>query len=143
MDLNFDFTELDKFVSDLEKRVEKNGEQALAKACAFVEGEAKMLAPKGDTGELARSITSKVEEVDGNLEGTIFTPLEYAPYVEFGTGIYAADGNGRKDVPWAYEDEKTGELIWTAGQHPKPYLNPALDNNREKVIEIIKEGLIK
>lgn len=143
MDLQFDFYNLEKFVDNLEKRIEENGESALTKACEFVEGEAKMRAPKGRTGDLARSIQSKVENVDGNLEGTIFTPLEYAPYVEFGTGIHAANGNGRQDVPWAYEDEVTGELIWTAGQHPKPYLNPALDDNREEVIRILKEGLLK
>ena len=48
---------------------------ALGKACALVERSAKIKAPK-DTGELRRSITSKVE--DG--EGIVFTPLEYAPY---------------------------------------------------------------
>lgn len=47
---------------------------ALEKACALVERSAKQKAPK-DTGELRRSITSKVED----LEGVIYTPLEYAP----------------------------------------------------------------
>lgn len=143
MDLNFDFANLERVISDLEKKIDDNGEETLKKACALVEGEAKMLAPKGRTGELARSITSKVEEVDGELVGTVFTPLEYAPYVEYGTGLYAENGNGRKDVPWAYEDEKTGELIWTSGQHPHPYMRPALDKNREKIANIIKEGLLK
>ena len=72
--------------------------------------------------------------------GTVFTPLEYAPYVEYGTGLYAESG-GRKDVPWAYKDEKTGKLIWTAGQHPNPFMRPALNENRERIVGLIREGL--
>ena len=109
---------------------------ALGKACAVVEASAKQKAPK-DTGALARSITSKIEDT----EGIIFTPLEYAPYVEYGTGLFAENGNGRK-TGWAYKDEKTGETIWTRGQHPQPYMRPALNENRQKVVELIKEGLI-
>lgn len=50
--------------------------KSLGKACALVERSAKQKAPK-DTGELRRSISSKVDPVA--LEGTVFTPLEYAP----------------------------------------------------------------
>ena len=109
-------------------------EEALEKACAIVERAAKQNAPKGN-GELARSITSKVE----GTEGVVFTPLEYAPYVEYGTGLFAESG-GRKDVPWCYMDEKPGEFIWTSGQHPKPYMRPALEENKDDIIKIIKEG---
>ena len=43
-------------------------------------------------------------------------------------------------MPWAYKDEKTGELIFTSGQKPQPYMRPAIDNNREKIVRMIKEG---
>ena len=109
---------------------------ALKRSCAIVERSAKQKAPK-DTGALARSITS---EVNG-MEGVVFTPLEYAPYVEFGTGLFAEEG-GRKDVPWFYEDEK-GEGHITSGQKPQPYMRPALNENREEIIRIIKEGIGK
>lgn len=112
-------------------------QEALGKCCALVEAAAKHNAPK-DTGELRRSITSKVE----GLTGIIFTPLEYAPYVEYGTGLYAEEG-GRKDVPWAYEDEKTGELIWTSGQEPQPYMRPALYDNKQNIMKLLKEGITK
>ena len=59
--------------------------------------------------------------------------------VEYGTGLFAESG-GRKDVPWCYMDEKTGEFIWTSGQHPKPYMRPALEENKDDIIKIIKEG---
>lgn len=113
--------------------------KALGKACALVEGEAKKKAPK-DNGELRRSIASKVDENSGDLVGVVYTPLEYAPYVEFGTGLFAEDGNGRKDVPWCYEDDK-GEWHSTRGQKPQPYLRPALHENKDNILRILKGGL--
>ena len=110
-------------------------EKALDKACALVERSAKEKAPK-DNGELRRSITSKVE----NNEGIVFTPLKYAPYVEFGTGLFAEEG-GRKDVPWCYQDDE-GEWHSTSGMKPHPYMRPALEENREKILSILKESLI-
>lgn len=107
---------------------------ALGRACALVERSAKQKAPKGD-GDLRRSITSKVE----NLEGIVFTPLEYAPYVEYGTGLFAEEG-GRTDVPWHYQDDR-GEWHSTSGMKPRPYMRPALNENREQIKRILKEGI--
>ena len=112
--------------------------QAMGKACALVEASAKRAAPK-DTGELRRSITSKVEERNGEITGIVFTPLEYAPYVEYGTGLFAESG-GRSDVPWCYQDDK-GEWHTTSGQKPHPFMRPALNENREQIIRMIKEGI--
>lgn len=114
-----------------------NLSRALGRACALVERSAKQKAPKGD-GHLRRSITSKVDK--NLLIGTVYTPLEYAPYVEYGTGLFAEDGNGRKDVPWHYQDEK-GEWHTTSGMKPQPYMRPALDENRQEIIRILKEGI--
>ena len=111
----------------------------LEKACALVEGEAKKAAPK-DTGALRRSITSKVENTGSEIQGVVFTPLEYAVYCEYGTGLFAEEG-GRTDVPWNYQDDK-GEWHSTSGMRPQPFMRPALDENREKIIQMIKEGLI-
>lgn len=107
--------------------------QALNKSCLLIEASAKQKAVKGKTGELARSITSKVE----GLTGEVYTPLEYAPYVEYGTGLFAENG-GRADVPWCYKDDE-GKWHSTSGMKPQPYMRPALNENRNKVIEILKE----
>lgn len=107
---------------------------ALEKACMVVEAAAKQKAPKGN-GELRRSITSKVE----NGEGVVFTPLEYAPYVEYGTGLFAEE-QGRQDVPWSYQDDE-GNWHSTKGMKPHPYFRPALEENRDKIIKIIEEGI--
>ena len=120
---------LDNLVSD------ENTEAALMRACALVERAAKEKAPKGN-GDLRRSIQSRVE----NNEGIVFTPLFYAPYVEYGTGLFAENG-GRKDVPWCYQDER-GEWHTTSGMHPHPFMRPALDENREEINRILKEGII-
>lgn len=113
--------------------------RAMGQACAFVEGEAKKKAPK-DNGELRRSIESNVEQNGGDIVGVVSTPLEYAPYVEFGTGLFAEEGNGRQDVPWCYKDDK-GEWHSTRGQKPQPFLRPALHENRENILRLLKGGL--
>lgn len=147
--------ELDR-ISDLETVT-----KALNKATALVEGEAKKKAPKG---ELRNSITSKVD----GLKGYIYTPLEYAPYIEYGTGIFAeGEGGGRKEVPWVYVKGSSSanrkktihteesadqavaflrskglEAYKTSGQKPQPYMRPALDENKEEIKRILMEGLL-
>jgi len=112
--------------------------RAMGQACALVERSAKQKAPKG-TGELRRSITSEVSTEGGDVVGVVFTPLEYAPYIEFGTGLFAENG-GRTDVPWCYQDDK-GEWHSTSGQPPRPYMRPALNENREQIKRILGEAI--
>lgn len=111
-------------------------EKAVGKACAIVERSAKQKAPKG-SGDLRRSITSEVTVEGDQIIGTVFTPLEYAPYVEYGTGLFAEGGNGRQDVPWSYQDDE-GEWHSTSGMHPHPYMRPALEENRERIIRLLE-----
>jgi HK97 gp10 family phage protein len=70
---------------------------------------------------------------------TVGTDLEYAPYIEFGTGIYAEKGDGRK-TPWVYEDA-AGEIHWTVGARPHPYLRPAFDENTEAIKSEVIDAL--
>lgn len=128
------FEGLDEVLNSIEQLADDSKiEAALGKACALLERAAKQKAPKG-VGELRRSITSEVKD----LKGVVYTPLEYAPYVEYGTGIFAEKG-GRKDVPWSYQDDR-GEWHSTSGMHPHPFMRPALDENREEILRILKEG---
>ena len=136
--MNVEVKGVDELIVKLNNMADESKiQQQLGIACALVERSAKMKAPK-DTGALRRSITSKVD----GLTGIVFTPLEYAPYVEYGTGLFAENGNGRKDVPWNYQDDK-GEWHSTRGQKPQPFMRPALNENRTEIIRIIKEGLDK
>jgi HK97 gp10 family phage protein len=114
-------------------------ENAIGKACALVERSAKQNAHSfRDTGALTNSISSRVEKSGGDIIGVVYTPLEYAPYVEYGTGLFAEEG-GRK-TPWAYQDDE-GNWHKTNGQKPQPFLRPALDDNRKKIIEIIERSV--
>lgn len=141
MNINIEFLNVDSVLSALDDIGDSpEVRNALGRACAVVERSAKQKAPK-DTGALRRSITSKVEVEGNEIVGTVYTPLEYAPYVEYGTGLFAEEG-GRKDVPWCYQDDK-GEWHTTSGQKPQPFMRPALNENREEIIRIVKEALIK
>ena len=80
-----------KFIKEFDGMLAK----AMTEACAIVRNDAIKNAPH-KTGELQRSIEFEVSE-DGT-EGIIYSNLEYAPYVEVGTGIYATKGQGR-DTP--------------------------------------------
>lgn len=111
---------------------------AMKKATLLVERSAKQRVPKG-TGELGRSITSDVEVGSDEVRGIVYTPLEYAPYVEFGTGLFAEAGDGRKDVPWCYQDDK-GEWHSTSGQRPQPFMRPALNENREQIKRLLEDA---
>lgn len=130
-----------KGLEDVLERIENladtsNVEAAIKDACLLVERAAKQNAKKGKTGDLRKSITSKVE----GLTGEVYTPLEYAPYVEYGTGLFAENG-GRTDVPWSYKDEE-GNWHSTSGMQPQPFMRPALNENRERILALIKEGLV-
>ena len=130
-------------------------------ACFIIERSAKQKAPKS----IAPTIKTDVK----GLTGTVYTPVEYAPYVEFGTGIHSIhpDG-GRQEVPWVYvegstvksksktiyTDESARKMVaamreqgldahMTYGQHPQPFLRPALDENRDKIVEKMGESMLK
>lgn len=132
------FEGLDDVLDTLEELVDADRlAAAMTKATLLVERSAKQKVPKGN-GELGRSITSEVtKEADGTIVGIVYTPLDYAPYVEYGTGLFAEAGDGRKDVPWCYQDDE-GEWHSTSGQHPKPFLRPALNENREQIIRLLE-----
>lgn len=59
--------------------------------------------------------------------------------VEFGTGLFAINCDGRQ-TPWVYQDAK-GEWHYTSGQQPQPYLEPALVNNTDSILQIFRDTL--
>ena len=102
-------------------------DKALNRAGLIVENDAKERCPVGKTGQLRNSIEHRVQGANYKTECVVGTNLEYAPYVEFGTGIYAVNGDGRQ-TPWVYRTAD-GEFYFTVGQKPQPYLLPALEEN--------------
>ena len=103
---------------------------------AFAEGVAIGLCPV-DTSNLKNHISHVVELPDHCVD--MGTNVEYAVFVEYGTGKYAEEGNGRP-TPWAYQD-KDGNWVWTAGQQPQPFIRPAISEHTEDYKEILYENL--
>src|SRR6266478_7285597 len=62
--------------------------EGLNKTAFAIEADAKTLAPH-DTGTLRDSLhTEPARPINLDMEAKVGTNLEYAPYQEFGTGIY-------------------------------------------------------
>jgi len=128
---------INSLIIKLDKLGDTSTTKSLEKACLLVENSAKEKAPV-NTGNLRNSITY---EVEGDT-GIIGTNLEYAPYVHEGTGLFAANGDGRTDVPWKYQ---TADGSWhsTLGQNPQPFLREALEENKSRIIELFEETIKK
>lgn len=164
MDIKFEG--LDKVldsIEDLGNRQELK--QAVTICCEQVKNTAKELAPK-DTGALRRSIHRKTIDKGNVIEGIVYTPLEYAPYVEYGTGLFAEGGGGAGGY-WVYvrnsdstsskpskrytlEEAKQVvaimrskglDAVYTNGQHPQPFMRPALEQNKDFIMRTLKEAL--
>lgn len=128
-----------KFVDNSEavkRKLELTAIKGLIKAAMLVEAQAVLLVPV-DTGGLRESIGYKVNESE--LVAYIGTNCEYAIYVEFGTGEFAEAGNGRKGG-WVYRDA-TGEVHFTYGMPPQPYLRTAFRQNQKAIRAILADCL--
>lgn len=108
------------------KALERCGQQA--------EGYAKDLTPV-DTGRLSNSIAHKVDKSEKAVY--IGTNVEYAPYVELGTGKHYPGG---RDTPWAYQDAN-GHWHRTEGQKAQPYLKPAVADHKQTYRNIFEDEL--
>lgn len=134
-------------------------EQPLTKAGHLVETEAKKLCPV-DTAQLRGSIHT---EVNGN-EAIVGTNVVYAPYVEYGTGMFSTLGNGRAGY-WVFVKGSHGvssgrrkeytlqeakrvmailrkkglDAFYTCGSKPRPFLYPALANKRTEIEETFRQ----
>lgn len=92
--------------------------------------------PYIDTGRLRNSISHASQ---GN-DVYIGTNVEYAPWVELGTGIYASDGQGRKDVPWVYQDAE-GKWHSTSGIMPVHFLKKAATEHGDEYKELMEKSM--
>lgn len=136
-------------------------QQALKQATLLLEREVAIKAPKG---EIQQSIDSKVE----GLQGIVFTNNKKAPYVEYGTGKFSIHPmGGRKELPWVYIEGEDNEpskktihteqsadeavaflrsqglpAVKTYGSEPQPFMRPALDENRQNILDRLGEALI-
>lgn len=143
--------------------------QAVKKADLLVQKQARLLTPY-NTQNLRRSIKVKEEIIGSKITGSVFTNLEYAPYVEFGTGpvgqenhhgispamsprysqkgwMIPADAISKDDAE-SYHFKpaiKNGQIIgyYTKGQPAIPYLYPALKDHEKNAVKLIKKDIAK
>lgn len=138
---------IERLLSKFNNIAKMDLKKTMVQATKVVHAQAKNLAPV-DTGNLAGSIHMGVKAKANKIEGRIFTNLEYAPFVEFGTG---SNGNGTypykvkglnlsyRDTAWVYSD---GEKFYhTNGQVAQPYMYPALKQNKKYIRRLFKDGV--
>lgn len=72
--------------------MKESGKKGLERGAKRIQKNAKHSAPV-DTGHLRNSIKTKSQTTQDSVEAQVFTNLEYAPYVEFGTGQRGRESN--------------------------------------------------
>lgn len=72
--------------------IKESSRKGLERGAKKIQKSTKMLAPV-DTGHLRNSIKTKSETKQDGAEAQVYTNLEYAPYVEFGTGQRGKESN--------------------------------------------------
>lgn len=127
--MNIEFTDNSKEVL---AEFEAAAIRSLEKCGLTAEGYAKQMCPV-DTGNLRNSIT---HAVDGEEQAAyVGTDIEYAAYVELGTGKFYPGG---RPTPWSYQDEK-GNWHMTSGQRAQPFIKPAVADHAKTYQNIIED----
>jgi phage gpG-like protein len=133
---------LNEAISKIEKyRKEKAQEivSVLDETALMIESGAKQnLTASGavDTGRLRSSV---VRLATGPYSRTVGTNVEYAAYIEFGTGSGVSIPSGLESVASQFK----GKGIRKVNRGARPYLFPAADAERNNFIENIKKALSK
>ncbi len=127
---------------------------ALAGVAYAIENDAKRACPV-DTGRLRASIASVPDGIGKWLVGT---NVEYAPYVELGTGIFGPRKTRVQKMPpprilerWAWRKFRQGGLGFAiamaiykrGGNPPQPFLRPAFNAHKDDVVRAVRGALRK
>lgn len=101
----------------------------LEEASAEIESQAKRNT-RVATGQTKGSFSHTIDEK--SLEAQVGSPMENAIWEEFGTGIYAENGDGRKDA-WCYQSAN-GEWCTTNGKQGTRALQKAFTALKSKLV---------
>lgn len=136
----------DRLLKRLNNIANTEVKDTMVKAVNLVHAQAKTLAP-ADTGNLRGSIHQEVKTRGKTVEGRVFTNVNYASYVEFGTG---SKGQGTypykikgfslayRDTAWTYTPDGGETFYRTRGQVAQPYMYPALKRNEKYIKSLFK-----
>lgn len=130
----------DKWKSDAEiiEMLKKDLRPRMTLIGEYVTSQAKLMCPV-DYGNLRGSIHYQEFETNNSIGVRVGTPVEYAPYIEFGTGVFAENGQGRK-TPWVYFHERLQQFFTTIGMIAKPFIRPAFLNSKNEIRRILGSG---
>jgi len=119
------------------KALEKWQIKALEAVGMFLEDRATRLVPTAEVGggNLSGSIDWRINKKKKSV--AIGTPVEYAIYVEKGTGKFATNSKAKK-IPWSYKDD-SGKWHTTSGMKARPFLTPAAEDNIKEIREIVRQ----
>lgn len=128
------------------KAVEEARERALIKIGQRAEKYAKALCPVGtpeSTGKkgyrgstLRNSITYDVQNEGHSSIVQVGTNVEYAPYVELGTGPYFV-----APPEWEEFTTEIGSGVGKGYVHPRPFLQPAITDHVDEYKQIFEDQL--
>lgn len=121
-------------IDELKNELRQQAAKALEECGLIAEGYAKGLCAV-DTGNLRNSITHVVDPEE--LICYVGSDVEYAPYVEFGTGVNYAGG---RRTPWAYQDAN-GEWHKTSGQKAQPFIRPSIADHISEYERLVQKEL--
>lgn len=104
---------------------------------ALVETRAKNRCPV-DTGHLRGSITTRpaAPQENGAVSGLVFTPTEYAIYVECGTGV-----RGKSSFPYRMEKFTPQYKAGWPGQVAQPYMIPSLLESKSDAVRMVAQAV--
>lgn len=110
--------------------------QALGRGAARIQAQVKLLTPKGTTGNLQNKIIAQQEKF---MQWVVETNVEYAIYVEFGTGRKGdpAVPHTSKDS-WTYYSEELKRFITTHGQEPAAMFRTGFDLAHKQAFRIVE-----
>ena len=127
-------------LDDLESKLKEGADLKLVKEVlkkhATQMHQSTMRKVPADTGALKRSIMLSMH--DDGFTWRVKPLIKYAAYVEYGTGIYASNGGGRK-TPWVYYNAKLGRYVKTQGMMAQPFVRPAFYEQRNKFMKDIRK----
>lgn len=121
---------------------EEAGERAMEIIGMKAEGYAKRLCPVGTSestgkpgyrgGTLRNSITHKSDKTSTIVGSNV----EYAPYVELGTGPYF-----EPPPEWERFETEKGSGVGHGYVHPRPFIRPAIENHRDEYKAIMENEM--
>ena len=121
------------------KKFHDNAVNWLEEASGEVESQTKKNT-KVDTGKTKGSWEHKVNEA--KMEAEVGSRYKNALWEEFGTGIYALNGDGRK-TKWVYKNPKDNKFYATVGKKPRRALHNAYAGLKNKLIRSAQERFKK